>query len=391
MIKFFLISLAFLFTSSRFVAANGLQSRLISSNTVHSTAEQNQVTNFQIALRSPYSAPNGKFEFLFFAASNEASASDGQADYGAFDFAHATVRCPTANDTFNFSTGTITPASIANVTYNNDYYHLVTCDYTGNGNQGDFGFTNNNLFEINNVINPKNDPAHNPREFLFAPIWIRQISQSGDIIYHQAENVTLSQNVQISATVVDQITIILSGVEAEATACGQTTTRSTTGSLADFGVINDTDFVDLAQKLTVLTNQDNYVVTVIQSDQLGLENAAGEAATCLDDGTLYDNCINDAAVTDMDAYTAQPWIDPTQGHGFAFTMENITGNDALFSYQNGYRHFADQENLESPVLIISQANRQTDSNYLCYRLIANDRNLTGYYHNNLTYTVTTTF
>ena len=387
----FFASFFYLIYQPVFAANSGLQLQVVSDNNTYSTDQENQFANFRLAIASPYLIPNGRFEILFAAASNQASSSDSLADYGSFDFGQATFSCPDSSSEFNFFSPVITTADQANIIYGQDYYHLLTCAYAGTGNQANFGFNNQNYFYVNQVINPKNDPEQNPHAYLFAPIWVRQIADNGTIIYHQKETVSMSRAVTMSATVTDQLTASLSGVAAGQTACGQLNQQTTTGNLANFGRVNSKSFVDLAQKLTVVSNSVSYVVTASQDDQLSLEDDYGQTSSCFGTGLSYDNCLPDATVADMSQTQSQSWTDINTGQGLAFTLENLVGDQAEFDYHDGYRHFADQQNGDEPATIIRQTTSGTNSHYLCYRLVATETNLPGFYHNNLIYTVTATF
>lgn len=390
LIASFVVSFFYL-TYHQAKAVTGLQLQVISDNHSYSTDQENQLANFRIALASPYLIPNGRFEILFAAIGNEASSSDNIADYGSFDFGQATFTCPDSSSEFNFFSPVITTADQANAVYGQDHYHLLTCAYAGTGNQADFGFNNQNYFYINQVINPKNDTAQNPHDYLFAPIWVRQIADNGTIIYHQKETVSMSRAVQMRATVTDQLTASLTGVSAEQTTCGRANQQTTTGDHADFGRVNNKSFADIAQKLTVISNSVSYVVTAFQNDQLSLEDEQGLTSICPENGLDYDNCIPSATVLDMSSTQAQLWTDLNTGRGLAFTTEHIAGDQAAFTYHDGYRHFADQQNGDTVPSIIHQEEHGLNSHYLCYRLVATDTNLPGFYHNYLTYTITATF
>ncbi len=387
----FIVGFLYLINQQIFAANPGLQLQVVSDNNTYSTAQENQLANFRLAVSSPYLIPNGRFEILFAAISNEASSSDGLADYGSFDFNQAIFSCPDSSSEFNFFAPVITTADEANAIYGQDYYHLLTCTYTGTGNQADFGFTNQNYFYLQNVINPKNDPENNPHDYLFAPIWVRQIADNGTIIYHQKETVSMSRAVTMSATVTDQLTASLSGVSANQLVCEQINQQTTTGNLANFGRVNNKGFVDIAQKLTVISNSVGYVITAFQNDQLSLEDEQEVTSSCPENGLDYDNCIPSATVTNMSSSQSQLWPEINSGRGLAFTLENLAGDQAIFDYHDGYRHFADQQNGDAAVTIIHQNEHGINSHYLCYRLVATDTNLPGFYHNYLTYTITATF
>ena len=370
--------------------------RLISSNPRYSTASATVTSNLNIGLQALSDAwiPNGSFQILFAATSSAGLDADGNPDFNAYDTANLTVECPNSIATsFDFSSPQISTVNLDGIQAGQTRFHLVTCPYTGNGvmADADFGYSNTNYFQLNNLINPLADDSLDSSQVIFTPIWVRQLDKRGNIIFNQVDAVGMARMIQVSAKVSPHITFTLEGVAESTSACKLQLAGDTTAQEVNFAAVNEKDFVNLAQKITVLSNNVDFVVTASENDQMGLENSSGVAATCPEDALAYDNCIPNATVANMTATQTQPWLSPEEGKGLAYTMENITGNSNAFSYTDGFRHFADQENGEMPVTIISNTAQSLSSDYLCYRLVAKKTNINGYYHNYLTYTLTATF
>jgi hypothetical protein len=93
----------------------------------------------------------------------------------------------------------------------------------------------------------------------------------------------------------------------------------------------------------------------------------------------------------MSPTNSTPWTSPAQGNGLAYTLENITGSDALFSYTSGYRHLPDAEAGAAPLAILRTNDSNETTNFVCYRLNSRASNLSGTYTNEVTYTATASF
>ncbi len=372
-----------------------LSTRLINENSVYSTASQVERTNFKIAIKSHKSTPEGSFRILIYAFNNDPLASDGNPDYNAYDAKHLTVSCPNSiPGVFEFGTPIIETAAIANHQYYNGYYHLITCPYTGTGHYSlaDFGYTNDNYLQIFDIINPLHDPTLPNARLVYAPVWIQQIAQSGDIIYSHLETVTSSRSVQMLATISPYITFTLIGLPENDIFCNLPNQRPTTSALASFGIVNNLNFTDIAQRLIASTNiPSGFSITAITADQMSLIGL-GSPVLCLGDGSSNNACIPSARVPGMSKDQEIAWTSSGQGKGLAFTLENVIGNDNVFNYHQGYRHFADAENGDLPTIIISSPpNSFTSTNNVCYRLVATNTNVNGTYEAPLTYTLTAKF
>lgn len=395
--KLLLALLLSIFVGVTQVQAEGAKTRIISNNNTYSVAGQNERADLSIGLQTNNTVPNGKIQILIFAgatASEAAQAADGQADVNAFDIGGATAACPASiPGVFDFTTVDLEPAATANFIFTGGYYHVLTCAYTGTGDmsQANFGYSgNSNYFLLNNIINPMPDLNDAQAQVLYAPIWIRQVDGNDQIYYNSLQTVTSSRNVQVTATIQPQITMILSGLPANNTYCGALSQQTTTGFIADFGVVNNTNFTNVAQKLDVVTNaRDGYTVSVIEDDQMSFGNGAHRCPAASNNDPL---CISNAQVNNMSSTNEVPWTTPNQGQGLAFTLENNFGNDTVFDYTTGYRHFADAEDGDAAVVILdAAADVVQSSNNICYRLVGMNYNQNGFYSNQITYTLTLKF
>lgn len=394
MLKILLLSLFFLWQSiTPSQAQEGMKLRLISSNNNYSTTDAIVHSDLSIGLQSAQTIPNGQFQILLAATSSAGLGDNGQPDYAAYDIADLAVNCPNDVEGFTFANPQIANADISDLQIGNETFHLISCAYTGSGQSGnaDFGYSNNNYFQLNNLINPLNNTNQDASQIIFTPVWIRQVDANGEIVYNQADAVGMSRTVQMSAKVSPHISFTIEGVPESTTACEITLSDTSTASGVNFAFVTEKGFSDAAQKLTVVSNNVDFVVTARENDQMGLENEQGEAAICPGDALTYDNCLPSATVLDMTAMQEQPWLSPEDGQGLAYTMENLIGNDNAFSYEQGFRHFADEENGENPVVIMSNVAQSTSVDFICYRLVAKKTNLNGFYHNYITYTLTATF
>ncbi|MBQ6449886.1 hypothetical protein IJJ08_03230 [bacterium] len=373
------------------VAAGGLETQIYSDNHAYSTASSPQTSTLRIAMRPSASVPNSAIEVYLYAIAPTATASDGVADFNAFDIGNIEVECPQSiPGVFDFGTPEIIPAERSHIHLNDGDYHRIICPYAGTGDvsQADFGYDNDNYLIIKNLLNPRHDPSLPNSQLIYSPIWINFSAAVAQL------TITSARNVRVLATIMPQISLTIEGVPEGQTYCGQKTKKTTTGKVADFGQVDNEYFADIAQKLTATTNMINgYVITARQDDQMRMVDAPmmkGEAVVCTGHGDTNDICISDANPGGISATKAVPWNDSLRTHGMGFTLENEFGGDSLFSYKDGYRIFADQQNGDEPVSIIKgDGHRGVD--YVCYRLTASDDNLPGFYANKITYVLTAKF
>lgn len=208
--------------------------------------------------------------------------------------------------------------------------------------------------------------------------------------------VAVIEGVLVSATVSETLSLTVAGVSSSTSACGQTTDVTTTATSVPWGTISSfAAFQEAAQTVTVSTNADaGYNVKVDENDQMGKDGvtctgaSAGESANCIQDTTCGASACSES--------TSQDWTS-TSYYGLGFSLANVSGTDAAFTYNESARTFssrqiADQEASETKQNIMSNAGPVSASQaYMCYRLNVSATQPAGYYFNKVRYTATATF
>jgi len=203
--------------------------------------------------------------------------------------------------------------------------------------------------------------------------------------------------VLVSATVDETLSFAVTGLSSGGTYCGQLTDVTTTAYSVPWGTIATPDsFLEAAQQLTVSTNADGgYTVKIEENDQMGKDGVtctgagAGEGANCIQDTTC-----NATGCTES---TSQDWTAAGTYHGFGYSLANLSGTDAAFTYNESGRTFsakqiADQEASETRQTIMSNSNPVSSKQiYVCYRIAISGTQPAGYYYNKVKYTATATF
>lgn len=208
--------------------------------------------------------------------------------------------------------------------------------------------------------------------------------------------VAVIEGVLVSATIEETLTVTIAGVNSGSSACGQTTDVTTTATSVPWGLIaNFGAFMEAAQTVTVSTNAvSGYTVKIAQNDQMGRN---GITCTGADAGPA-DNCIQDTTcnATGCTESTSQDWTS-TSYYGMGYSLANISGTDAVFTYNESGRtfstkQFADLEAGENQQTIMSKNSPAASSQiYVCYRLNIPTTQPAGYYYNRIAYTATATF
>jgi len=180
----------------------------------------------------------------------------------------------------------------------------------------------------------------------------------------------------VSATVEETISYTIAGVSTSTSACGATTSVTTTATTVPFGSIVNTDtFYNAAQTHAITTNSSNGYTLTTQYDQaLSLD---GAGVTTIPDTSCDSSCSTGTPGT---------WSTATN-NGFGYTLANISGTDAAFTNASGYKPFS-----ASAVTIMSKASSTSGSQiYSCPRLSVDTAQQTGTYFNKLTYIATPKF
>lgn len=369
---------------------------LSGDNTEDTTARVAQTTNLTVRFRTASAINNGSFRVLVPAAAS--NAADGDPDPGFFDYGTVapTVTCPTNQTGYTFSG----PAAAASaVTINGQAYHSFTCSYTGAGGVGTDFTTGAQLFTINGLINPAPRTGHTDGVANSHTLLIQHLDSSNTVQDATSVAVGVVEAVKITATVAPVINFSITGVTSGTSKCGVNTDVTTSALEVPFGVLSLSNFLNAAQVLTVSTNAANgYAVTAIANDQLGRNGV-----TCPGDDTLDINCIRDSRGDNasMSHTTADEW-NVTTTKGFGYSLAAGTGSPTVpFAYNSSAgsctgafcaRHFADAEDSESPVSIMTHGSVADGHTIdVCYRVIPTVTNAAGEYQNSVTYTATATF
>jgi len=350
-----------------------------------------------VRLTTANAIANGAFRILIPAETNNTTAADGIADGGFFDFGTVapTVTCPADITGYDFVSGT---ASASAITVGGVDYHSYECSYSGTGAIGTaFDGSSNGYFVVSNIINPAPKKASHSVGYAdtYRPI-IQHLNSSYSVMDSTTVSIGVVESVRVTAEVAPQITFRIIGLNNGTSACGVSTSVSTTPASVPLGELSIDSFTNAAQALSVSTNAVNgYTVTATANDQMGKDGIACAGA----DGSGLANCIPDAT-GNSDAMTnavSDEWTSTTK-KGFAYSLHdaNATTTEA-FAYNESSRtfsarQFADAAAAETPKTIFSDTTvADNDNLYVCYRAIISATQAAGNYENYLTYTATATF
>ncbi|MBI3619889.1 hypothetical protein HY214_01975 [Candidatus Roizmanbacteria bacterium] len=209
-------------------------------------------------------------------------------------------------------------------------------------------------------------------------------NSAGSTTYDQTiMKVAPIDGVFVSATVEEAISYTIGAVTTSYTnPCGSqgggsTPNQNSTGSTVPFGSITTTNtFYNMAQTHTITTNTPTGYVLTVQEDAVLSRDALGV-------DTIPDTTCNSGPCTTS---SPQTWTTTTV-NGFGYTLANITGTDAVFTYSQGYKPFS-----TSAVNVMTKTSPTSSSViYSCYRLSASTNQKAGYYYNKLTYIATPKF
>ncbi len=329
--------------------------------------------------------------------------ADGIPDQGYFDFGTVAPTVACTGTGYTFGTGTaVSGKTSADSGYENlpsGKWHVYRCPYSVSGAAPQaITMTIGTAGGNDGVVNPVRRDALNTGQADTYSVLVRNINTAHEVVDSTTVKIGALEAVRVSATVVPSLTFEITGESLGATRCGQTTSVATTASTVPFGEIGTGVFKDAAQKLKFTTNAlSGAVVTAVANDQLGREGGTCTndlvPAYTLNPASGHHLCIWDANVAGMSHTTEQAWTN-VASTGFGFSLENIVGSGAEFTYGAGFdaRHFADAENSQAPEIIFSSTTPTNDhSVYACYRIVPDALTAAGNYYNYITYTATATF
>lgn len=258
------------------------------------------------------------------------------------------------------------------------------------------------------IINPAPITTHTQGQADSYQINIKSRDSGNNTLDNSDVEVSPIEGVLISATVDETLSLTIAGVSADSGSyCGVTRTASspdTTATSVPWGTLSPTYLAathNTNHQVTVSTNSTSgYYLYVEENDQMGKDGvtctgaSAGESVSCIQD-TVCDG-------TGCTHQTYRDWgSDPTSYPGLGYSLQNVSGSDAIFEYNTSggtfnAKQFADQEASESR----SAANAEIMSNagpvdsssaYICYRIDITGTQPAGYYYNKVKYTAVAAF
>jgi len=364
--------------SSTFTITSGLQSGDTADDTAVYVAQEATHT---IAFTTASAVTNGAVRVSIKSASS--GYNDGKPDATGFDFNSITgsdVTCPTGGGVTSWESATATAAA---------NWHTFECRY--NGTLSASQSLTMTIGGTNKLINPAPESGHTQGTGDDYTVKIEVLNNNYDVIDNVNVKTVVIEAVRVTATVEPTLSLtIAAGTADSGTICGVTRDASsidTTVYSVPFGSITSSDtFYNAYQQLTVSTNADDgYVVTAEENDQLGLGGATSPNIpdTTGDNGTATES-------------TSDEWT-TASNNGFGYSLENASGTDAAFTYNESSRtfsakQFADMAGSETKQTIMSNSGPVSGSSiYVCYRLSVSGTQTAGDYWNTITYIATPQF
>jgi len=213
------------------------------------------------------------------------------------------------------------------------------------------------------------------------------------------------EGVLVSANVDQTLSFQVAGVpsgQSGATYCNAATTVTSYPYAIPWGTIATANsFLNAAQTLTVSTNANNgYVVTIEESDQMGMNGNTCTGTTPAGDGYTFGagKCIRDTVCDGActEAVTAE-W-NTASNNGLGYSLASVSGTPAVFYYGESSRTYSarqiadytqggeTKQNIMSSTIPVSG-----DSARVCYRISISGTQPAGYYYNTVKYTATARF
>lgn len=258
------------------------------------------------------------------------------------------------------------------------------------------------------LINPAPLTTHTQGQADSYQINIKSRDSGANTLDNSDVTVAPIEGVLISATIDEALSLTVAGITADSGSyCGVTRTSSspdTTATSVPWGSISPTYLAathNTNHQITVSTNaSDGYKLYAEENDQMGKDGVACSGATA-DEAV---DCIKDTVCdgTGCTHQTYRDWgSDPTNYPGLGYSLQNVSGSDAIFEYNTAAgtfnaKQFADQEASESRAastahLMTNAGPVDSSSAYVCYRIDVTGTQPAGYYFNKVKYTAVPTF
>ena len=292
-------------------------------------------------------------------------------------------------------------------------YHIVTIPFTGTLPSGKtvsitIGSASDTRYQFNN---PAPAAGHTQGTADKYAIRFEETDGSDNVIDYSEVKVGVVEGVLVSATVEETIELIVGGGTADSgTICDVSRSASsidTTPYSVPFGsIIAYNTFYDAYQTVEVRTNAANgYSVTIEEDDQLNKDSDPCDSPSN-SGADETDGCIKDTTCDtgSCDQANKGTWK-TASNNGFGFSLENVTGTDAVFLYNNTdggcstnsspyfcAKQIADMQASETKVQFMGKSSPTASSKVnVCFRLSISATQPFGYYTNRLKYIATASF
>lgn len=229
-------------------------------------------------------------------------------------------------------------------------------------------------------------------------ITIQERDGSSNVIDTASVKVAPIEGVLVSATVDTSLTFTITGVDTTSTStCGRTASASTgaasTATTVPFHTISSSDTpYQMAQLLTVSTNSTSgYGVTVEESGALSID---GLGVTTIADTACGATPCTSGGTADP---TPREWTTYGTYRGFGYSLENVSGTDAKFQYNDSSRTFnaapfyITGASSGPPAIMSNSGSVSSNQVRVCYQIVVSGTQTAGYYLNKLTYIATPNF
>ena len=392
--------------SDTFSITSGLSTTLVGTDWVIASSS----AQHQIVFTTVSSVNGGKLKVRIPAASS--GYNNGIPDSTGFDanlLTNANINTYTSVACSGGCGATMGSATLSYASNN----HIVTIPFTGTLPSGKtvsitIGSSSDANYQFNN---PAPASGHTQGTADRYQIRIEETDGSDNVIDYSEVKVAVVEGVLVSATVEETIELIVgAGTADSGTICGVTRTGGsidTTPYSVPFGSIITYDtFYDAYQTVEVRTNAVNgYSVTIEEDDQLNKDSDACDSPSN-SGADETDGCIKDTTcdATNCDQVAKGTWKTATN-NGFGFSLENVTGTDAMFLFNNTdagcstnsspffcAKQIADMQAGETKVQFMGRTSPTAVSKVnVCFRLSISTTQPFGYYTNRLKYIATASF
>lgn len=325
-----------------------------------------------------YVASGGYIRTTIAGSGSSSTNCDGMPDYNGFDCGDLT----TANINSNITPSgfTVSASSLTSTSGN----HVILMTLSSALNIGStYSYTIGNASTTSQrFINPApygTGYNHTRGVAETQNITVQTENSSNTILDKTILKVAPVDGVLVSANVELSINYTIGGLAVGSTACTNASDVTTTATAVPFGsIINYASFYKAAQSHTVSTNASNgYVLTVQEDSPLTEDGNIGVGVTIRNTGCDSGSCTSSSP---------SGWATATN-YGFGYSMQNVSGSDAAFTYATGYKPFS-----TSATTIMSNSGTVSSSQtYTCYKLTVPSTQTAGYYLNKLTYIATPRF